>query len=284
MRGMSWWNTAPLRLAVTTAGIALGAAISWPTWAWAGAGAGYLAVHTGGWALDRLRNTRHPAIPGPRRIPATPRGSAPPARQARKYRMRITTLSGTLVAGAGFGLLGMLAIAGTFGLIGNAVARRFAAGAPLLFSAGLLLLVLGGGVGIRRAVLSDVEIILGAETMVLRARRRKQPWQELRLPLASIRYVTCFADPFGPGRWLRVNAGAAGRCELRASGLLAGKRAQAAIDCLAADLLHRLGASEGHRPYLARWGTLHYPAPCLPLPGTPKQPSDTTLTSLIAEE
>jgi hypothetical protein len=155
-------------------------------------------------------------------------------------------------------MLGVVGLAGTFGLIGNAVARRFAAGAPVLFFAGVFVLVVGGVFWIRHVVLSDVEVVLGTETLVLRASRRKQPWEEIRLPLSAVEGVTRFIDPFSHGRWLRVDAGKNGRFELRASGVSAGRRAQAAIDRLGVDLLDRLGAERGTRPYLARWGTVRY--------------------------
>ncbi|MBA3489980.1 MAG: hypothetical protein H0T78_10670 [Longispora sp.] len=244
---MSWWNGALVRLAAMLVGIAAGVFAGWPTWAWAGAAAGYLLVHTIGWAFDRTR-------------PTSRRLGRPPT-HAQRYKLRTTTLPGSMAAGIGFGLLGVLALAATFGLISNAVARRFAAGAPLLFAAGVFTIILCGVLLLRRAVLSDVEVVLGVETLVLRVRRRRQPWQELRLPLSSVQSVTRFRDPYGPGRWARVNIGVHGRFELRATGVLAGKRAQAAIDALGRDLLDRLELTEGTRPYLARWGTAHYSPP-----------------------
>ncbi|GIG62776.1 hypothetical protein Lfu02_71480 [Longispora fulva] len=245
---MAWWSKAPVRVAgmlgLVGAGVAAGAALVGPWWGWAGAVAGYALAHTVGWALDRARG--RPRRPGP-----------PPA-QAQRYQLRTTTLSGSIVAGLGFGLLGMLVLTATLGLIGNAVARRFAVGAPFLYLTVLLVGVVGGVFWLRRTVLSDVEVTVGGATLLVRARSRRQDWQELRLPVDAVVRIDAFSDPFGAARWLRVDAGAYGRFELRSSGVLAGKRAQSAIGRLTVDLLDRLGAERRTRPFLARWGTYRY--------------------------
>lgn len=242
---MTWWRSAPVRLFGTMAAIAGGAALGWPGWAWAGALGAYMLTHSVGWVLEARPTALRRATPPP---------------HAQKYHMRTTTLSGSVVAGLGFGLLGMISLAGTFALIGNAVSRRIAAGAPLVFVTAIAAVVVGGVFWLRRVVLSDVEVVVGTETLVLRVKRRKDPWQELRVPLSNITSVTRFADPFGPGRWLRVDAGEAGRFELRACGILAGRRARAAVARLGADLIARLGVETCTRPYLARWGTFRYVA------------------------
>ncbi|MEV6525557.1 hypothetical protein AB0M43_26755 [Longispora sp. NPDC051575] len=242
---MAWWNRAPARVAGMLVLVAVGALAGWPGWGGlAGAVAGYLLAHTVGWSVDRARG--RPRRPGP-----------PPA-QAQRYQLRTTTLSGSIVAGLGFGLLGMVTLFATLGLIGNAAARRFAVGAPFLYLTVLLVLIVGGVFWLRRTVLSDVEVTLGGATLVLRAKGRRQDWQELRLPVDAVERVDAFSDPFGAARWLRVDAGSYGRFELRSSGILAGKRAQAAIGRLTVDLLDRVGADRRSRPFVARWGTYRY--------------------------
>ncbi|WP_018350807.1 hypothetical protein [Longispora albida] len=205
----------------------------------AGAFLGYAFAHTLGWLTDRL--TGHTRTAGT------------PHQAANRYTMRTTTLSGALSTGIALGLIAMI-------VVPSLLAKN------KLFGLAAALLAVVAVLWLRRAVLSDVEVTVGAETLVIRARNRRRarlvrddhPWEELRLPLHAIVRVDRFADPFGLGRWLLVDAGERGRFELRATGVLSGRRASAAIGRLGSDLLDRLGATRGTRPYLTRWGTWRY--------------------------
>ncbi len=253
---VGWWALllwrgrdagAALRALATLGWIAAGALGTGPLgWrAVPGAVGGYAVAHTAGWLADRVRR------------PAGRRFTAPDG--ARRYRLRTTTLSGSTVAGAAFGLgvAGAL-IAGTL-LVDSAIARRWFLGGPLLVALPVVVAVVAVLV-LRRWVLSDVEVELGAAVLLIRARRRGHPWTTARYALSDVRIVDRFVDPYGVSQRLRVDAGTAGRFELRAAGALSGRSARAAIARLGADLLGRLNTdrSTAVRPYVARWGTWRY--------------------------
>ncbi len=216
----------------------------------AGALLGYLLGHTVGWLFDRQRRRALRGTALPRKTPAA----------AREYRLRTILLPGVTVAGLATGIAGAGGGLGLLVLAALVVLRREFVGAPLV-ALGLALVVVLVPLGMLRArAMREVRLWLDDETLEVRYRGRGQDWRTVRLPLAAVRSVTVFADPYGRSRLLRVRAGRSGQFELRAAPGLSDRGAAETLRRASRDLLGRPGwrPASGVRPYLARWGTRRY--------------------------
>lgn len=251
---------AGVRLTGTVALLAAGAAVGYsvppgpaPVRVVCGALVGYLAGHAAGWALDTVHR---------RGLRGTRLHRNPPA-VAREYRLRTVLLPGPTVAGLATGIAGAGGGLGMLILVALAVLRREFLGAPLVALVLALVVVLVPLGMLRARAMREVRIWLDDELLELRYRRRGQDWHVLPVPLARIRSVTVFADPYGRGRMLRVDAGDAGRFELRAAPVLSTRGAGETLRRASRDLLGRPGwrPASGRRALWSRWGTRCYRAP-----------------------
>lgn len=223
-----------------------------PLWLVAGAVAGYVVGRTAGWLLDTLRR---------RRLRGTALARNEPA-PAREYQLRTVLLPGVTIAGLATGLAGMGGALGFLVLVALVLLRREFVGAPLVALVLALIVALVPLGMLRARTRREVALRLDDDTLRLRCRQPGGPWQDHHVPLAEIRAVTVFADPYGRSRLLRVDAGPDARFELRAAPWLSGAGAGDTLRRFTRDLLGRPGwrPASGVRPYTARWGTRRYRA------------------------
>jgi hypothetical protein len=211
---------------------------------------GYLVGHTAGWLLDTFRR---------RALRGTVLARNPPG-GPREYELRTVALPGFTVDGLATGVAGAGGALGILVLVALVVLRREFVGAPLLALVLALIAVLVPLGALRGRAMREVRVRLTDDTLHLRYRGRGQEWSGHRIPLAEVRSVTVFADPYGRGRLLRVDGGADGRFELRAAPGLSGRGAADTLRRISRDLLGRPGwrPASGVRPYRSRWGTRRY--------------------------
>lgn len=226
-----------------------------------GAVVGYLVGHTGGWFLERWQRR------GLRGTVLSRDDPAPPL----DVTLRTVMLPGVTVAGVAIGVSGLGGVIGLLALVVLLLLRREFVGAPLVtLIAMVLVVVLPLGI-LRGRAMRDVHVRVDDSEVFLSYRRRGQPWHRTTLPLADLTHLTVFADPYGRARLLRVDAGAAGRFELRAAPALSGRGANPALRRITRNLLGRPGwrPGTGVRPYWSRWGTRRYRAHPVPPPAHP---------------
>lgn len=241
-------------VAAACGGYALTAGAGWRAVAGTllGMAAGYLVGHTGGWVLERWQRRGLRGTVLSRDEPAVPM----------EVTLRTVMLPGVTVAGLAVGLSGLGGVIGLLALVVLLLVRREFVGAPLItLVVMVLVVVLPLGV-LRGRAMRDVRLRVDDGEVDLAYRRRGEPWQRTRLPLAGLRSVTVFADPYGRARLLRVDGGAAGRFELRAAPGLSDRGANPALRRVTRNLLGRPGwrPASGVRPYRSRWGTRRYRA------------------------
>lgn len=214
-----------------------------------GALLGYLVAHTAGWLFDRLRR---------RRLHGTGLARDEPA-AAREYRLRTVLLPGATATGVVTGIAGAGGGVGFLVLVALVVLRREFVGAPLVALVLAVIVVVVPLWVLRARALRDVRLRVGDDRIEL-GHHTGAGWRWLDVDMSDIRAVTVFADPYGKGRLLRVDAGDAGAFELRAAPGLTGRAAADALRRASRDVLGRPGwrPASGVRPYRSRWGTRRY--------------------------
>ncbi|WP_203961622.1 hypothetical protein [Actinocatenispora thailandica] len=251
--------SAPIRLVATVALLLAGGTAGYalrygpqPLPMVAGAVLGYLVAHTAGWLFDLIRRRGLRGTGLARNAPAA----------AREYRLRTVLLPGASVAGLAAGLGAAGGLLGLLVLVAFVVLRREFLGAPLVALVAAVVVVLVPAGMLRARWMRDVTLRLSDDEVQLHFLDVDGRWRVRRAPLAEIRSVTVFADPYGRARWLRVDAGDT-RFELRCAPGLAGRGAAETLRRASRDLLGRPGwrPASGVRPYRARWGARRYRGP-----------------------
>ena len=248
---------APVRLVATVVLLVAGGAAGYPV-AYGpqpvpmvvGAVLGYLLAHTAGWLFDRVRRRELRGTGLARNAPAA----------AREYRLRTVLLPGASAAGLAAGVGAAGGLVAVLVLLAFVVLRREFVGAPLIALIAALIVV-GVPAGMLRARwMREVRLRLSDDEIEVRHLDASGRWRVRSAPLASIRSVTVFVDPYGRARSLRVDAGPAVRFELRCAPGLSERGATETLRRASRDLLGRPGwrPASGVRPYRARWGARRY--------------------------